>query len=262
MSGRRVIVHAGFHKTGTTSVQDFLIRNGENIWPTTALVLPGKLRDGAARNAVSFSRSSKPGQLEDFQIEVGRVIDGLNLGKKRSLVISDENLAGGMPGRDGQSNYSAAPVLMAAMAEVIHAKIDDADLHFVFSTRNSEPWLRSTWFHNLRLSRLALDYKDYKTLYRSAAQHGGIIREVKKAVGDCPVHRIRLENVGNAHEGPAETIIDLLNIPERWRSKFVKSGVANPSPHADLADAFLDLNRSDLDDDEVVLRKKALLQTS
>jgi hypothetical protein len=35
--GRRIVVHAGFHKTGTTSAQAFLAENGPVLWPVMAL---------------------------------------------------------------------------------------------------------------------------------------------------------------------------------------------------------------------------------
>jgi hypothetical protein len=56
MPGRRVIVHAGFHKTGTTSAQHYLRANSKHIYPRSALVFPVHLANGAARMAIRYSR--------------------------------------------------------------------------------------------------------------------------------------------------------------------------------------------------------------
>ena len=41
----RIVIHAGFHKTGTTTVQRFLKENSETLWPLTAIGLRHRFPD-------------------------------------------------------------------------------------------------------------------------------------------------------------------------------------------------------------------------
>ena len=42
---RRIVLHAGFHRTGTTSAQKTLRLNGSALWPRMALELPHRMTE-------------------------------------------------------------------------------------------------------------------------------------------------------------------------------------------------------------------------
>jgi len=158
MVGPRVIVHAGFHKTGTTSVQKFLRANGKHIYPRCALVLPGRLRKGAALMAVRYSRFGTDALLDQYGSDLHEVLSKIER-KNRAVLISDENIAGRMPGQDGQLTYSATSALMARTEDVICDIYGaETDVVFHFTTRAPQDWLRSTYKHNL-VGRLGLPHR-------------------------------------------------------------------------------------------------------
>lgn len=256
----RVVVHGGFHKTGTTSAQQFLWSNGEFMFPRAALVLPGKLRHGAARMAVRYSRTGKAGHLSDYKDALAMVLGGLDLGLKRHAVISDENLCGRMPGRDGHEGYDAAPALMAATAEVIRDAIHpDADIHFLFTTRDADIWLRSCWLHNLRNSRLELDFDAYRAFHEETANLADTVEAIRQTVSPHPVHSVALEDLSGNPEGPAAAILQLLDHPRHLRDQMRPAQRLNTAPQPELADQLLEMNRSDLHDAALTQRKAALL---
>jgi len=113
---RRIVVRAGFHKTGTTSAQSFLAENGPVLRPAMALGMGYKFR----RRFQSY-------------------LNGLNLGK-RDLLISSEELSGHMPGRGDLADYSAAPILMRENKDVLKTTYPNCDLTFVFTLRKAETW--------------------------------------------------------------------------------------------------------------------------
>ena len=102
MPGRRVIIHAGFHKTGTTTIQRYLRSNGKHIWPRCSLTLPGRVRNGAALMAVRYSRYGTPALLDAFARDLHETLSAIDVGQSRKVLISDENLAGRMPGRESR----------------------------------------------------------------------------------------------------------------------------------------------------------------
>lgn len=261
MEGRRIVIHGGFHKTGTTSAQNFIFDNGPLIWPHAATVLPGRTRARVARHAVRYSVGNAQPDLNRFRRGLAEVLGGLNLGK-RAVLISDENLCGRMPGRDGQAGYGSAPDLMAAMIRVIRRFVEkDADIHFVFTTRDPKDWLRSTWLHNLRTSRLTLDFESYAAIHSEAADLGRVVEEIGAAVAPYPVHTARIEALADNPEGPAAPLIQLLGIPNEKRTRLTGLGRANIGPAVAVAPQLLALNRSDLADDVLAARKAALLDS-
>ncbi len=145
MPGRRVIVHAGFHKTGTTTVQQYLRANSKHLWKRCALVLPTKLHSNAARMAVRYSRFGTDALLQHYEADLYAALSALDVGDKRTVLISDENLSGQMPGRNGQMGYSATPALMSRTEDAICDVFGvETDVVFVFTTRAPEAWLKST----------------------------------------------------------------------------------------------------------------------
>lgn len=258
MPPRRVIVHAGFHKTGTTSAQRFLLANGAHIWPRCALVLPGKLRGGAATMAVRYSRFQTAALLAAFATDLRTALAAIDVGAKRCVLISDENLAGRMPGRDGQAGYSATPALMAQTETVVRDVFgDDTDITFHFTTRQPDDWLRSTYAHNLRTSRLTLDWADYAAHYAPAADLTRVVQAVQRAV----TGRVQSADLGMLHgpHGPAAPLVNLIALPDHLLRKIGPSPIENKGPDAGLIAQLLDLNRSTLTDDALRQAKAARL---
>ncbi|AGI66364.1 hypothetical protein OAN307_c06370 [Octadecabacter antarcticus 307] len=258
MPRRRVIVHAGFHKTGTTSAQRFLRANGKNIWPRCSLVLPGRLRKGAARMAVRYSRYGKPALLDAFADDLHATLSKIDQTSSRKVLISDENIAGRMPGRDGQMCYSATPTLMARAEDVICDVFGtETDVVFYFTTRDPQSWIKSTYKHNLRTSRLTMDEAAYMATYAPAADLDGVTKAVAAAVTGS-VCSIDLADL-NGPEGPAQPLMDLIELPEHRRRKLVPHPVENAGPDDRFLADLLALNRSNLSDKALITAKADLL---
>lgn len=258
MPGRRVILHAGFHKTGTTSAQRFLLANGKNIWPRRAMVLPGKIRKTASRMAVRYSVQGKTALLDAFAEDLQTALRAIDPGEKRAILISDENLAGRMPGRDGQLGYTATPSLMARAEDVICGVFGaEADVVFHFTTRHPETWLRSTYKHNMRASRLTLDWGDYAAKFAFASDLLSVTEDVASAVTGT-VFSAALEALDGPF-GPAAPLIDLMELPPHLRKNLMPQPPQNPSPRDEHLPKLLELNRSDLSDDAVMDAKRQLL---
>lgn len=258
MPHRRVVVHAGFHKTGTTTVQAFLRANRKHIFPRCALVLPRRLRGGAARYAVRYSRFGTEGLLNEFGYALRSVLRALDV-KNRNVLICDENLAGLIPGREGQLGYHATPTLMVRMEGVIREVFGhDTDVQFHFTTRAPQDWLGSVYKHVLRTSRLGMELDEFLATYRAASDLNGVATEVADAVKGTVTTRDLGSFAG--HEGPAEPLIDLIQLPAHLRRRLN----AVPRENIGVADGrikdLLALNRSTLSDRALKAAKTELLK--
>lgn len=258
--GRRIVVHAGFHKTGTTTIQNFLQHHGPVLWPHTALALPFRLRKGAARAARRYDDSRSPAALDELSRELTALFDSLSLGLHRRLLLSDESLSGRMPGYPGVTAYEAAVPLMERIAGAITDFYPDPDLTFILTTRAPDAWLRSTWKHAVRHARVTEDFPDFAARQRPGADLSGLTDTIRKALSPLEVVESPLETAALLPLGPAQPVVDLLALPPSTVDQLRPAPPANPGPSDDAVAEMLRLNRSGLAGEALEAAKAALDQ--
>ena len=258
---RRVVIHAGFHKTGTTTAQQFLMHNGTHIWPHHAIAIQYRIRD-PLQYALAYSTGAGQFALDEFRSRFSDFLGSLDLGAGRGLIISAENMAGMMPGKNALvEGYSACPVLMKTVAECIEEVIDpNTDLRFHFSTRDKDAWLRSIWWHNLSKTRLTENFNDFAAALGPTCELDDTVQQVQKTVAPYNVTSAALEQVSAQKFGPATPLIDLLNLPDKARTALQNIPAENVMPKRDLVKTFLKLNRSDLSASDLASAKQVLLE--
>ncbi|MHC0054258.1 hypothetical protein [Actibacterium sp. D379-3] len=256
---QRVVIHAGFHKTGTTSIQATLRANGPVLWPVMALALRGKIQPvvSAARG---YSTWRDPISLAKAGTRFGAFVRGLELSPRRQLLISAEELSGHMPGRGDLADYSAAPDLMQCYADELEDIFGDRlDLTFFFSLRQPGAWLKSVYWEHVKSSRMVLDFDDYAARYAGSADLPATIDEVCRAVTPHEVRSAWLEEVGDLPLGPATPLLDLMRLPDARRAALTPGPRRNVGRGDDLLQELLRINRSDLGPEAAKLAKATLL---
>lgn len=256
---QRVVIHAGFHKTGTSSVQDTLRLNGPLLYPQMALGLRPKLKP-IIHAARGYSTWRDPISLAKTALRFGDYVRQLDLPPRRQLLISAEELAGHLPGRDTLADYSAAPDLMrvyaAQLTEIFGRRLD---LTFVFSMRLPEPWLRSAYWEHVKASRMVLDFDDYADRYRGSTDLPAIVNDIITEVAPCKVEAFWLEDCADLPLGPATPILDLMRLTPERRAQLKPAPRSNVALGDAVLTELLALNRSDLDPDALLAAKKAVL---
>ncbi len=253
-----MILHPGFHKTGTSSLQACLAINRAALAPYARIVLLDALA-GPVRYATRFATGGDLLDLAGFSAafaDVCAAVAGAD-----TVVISCEGLSGRTPGKKGIVDYRAAVPLAHAMAAGVRAVFGGkARLTLLYTTRGAQGWLLSAWRHNLLGYRVTEDFDAFSARCAGAADFAAITGQVAQTVRRAQVTSVALESVQNAPLGPAEAVLALLDLPEAVRAGLVNPGLRNMGSSADLSAALLALNRSDLPDDEVKRRKTALLR--
>lgn len=255
---RRIIIHAGFHKTGTTSLQQTLRANRAALRPDIRLVLrPGMT--ALCETARAYSRSREDYDLGLVKYEAALLVEQLQSEDAGTIILSSEDLSGHMPGRHGLHGYGAAPHLMRALSVAFVAVSPDDELSFLFTTRAAEPWLRSCHAQHLRTARMTWNEAEYCKRMKPSADHDRIIELVRREVPAYPVLMAALEDHAERRLGIAEVVLDMLELgPER------RAALSGPAPHnpalpAEIRAELLQLNRSDLDAAALRHAKRALI---
>jgi len=254
---RRIIVHAGFHKTGTTTVQKTLRANRRLLRDHVRIVLrPGMV--AACEAARAYSQARDPVTLALFGYELAQLADGWRKSDTRPVLLASEDLAGHMPGRRELRRYDATPRLMQTLAATFGDVLGQVRLAYYFSTRKPAPWLRSCYHQHLRATRITQTAEEYARAHASSARLGRAVYAVRKAVAPHPVSDCLLEDTHSLRLGPVDPVLDLLDIPAEVRAQIVPQPPANTAPSSAKAHALLSLNRSDLDDTALKAAKRAV----
>lgn len=258
---RRVIVHAGFHKTGTSTAQTTLQRNRQLLAPHLQVILrPGMV--AACEAARAFSERRDVLDMALFRYELARLTETWEAADRRPVLLASEDLGGHMPGRRGLSGYDAVPALMRALAETLVEAMPGAMVQFHFSTRAAAPWLASCYRQNLRTTRLTLDQATYARRFRASAALDAVVDAVAAAVAPCEVRRCALEACATRPLGPLAPLLDLVGLPETVRGALVPQPPANTALPQAVLDRFLALNRSGLDDAALRAAKRIVGRTA
>ncbi len=252
----KMLIHPGFHKTGTTSVQKMLIRNKKRISQETHVFLHRHIQP-VCEWARAYSASRETYDLVGYTLELTEFLQRLIDAPRMHVCISAEDLLGHMPGRRGLTSYDAAPVLMKTFVETVENVLPfQMEMIFYFSVRDAEPWLKSCHSQHLRTVKMELDEAQYIEAYRDSARLGRVIDLVRVAVAPHRVEWGRLEDTRDLRLGPLEPIIDLLEISSVKRAQIKTLPPQNEALPDSLRQEFLRINRSDMPWPEAQLAKK------
>ena len=258
MTPRRIIIHAGFHKTGTTHLQQTLRANRAALRPDVRLVLrPGM--NALCESARGYSKTREDYDLGLVKYEAAMLMEVLERETAPTLVISSEDLSGHMPGRHGLRSYGAAPDLMRALSVAFKAVDPNAQLTFFFTTRDADPWLRSCYAQHLRTARMIWDEAEYLKRLKASAALSPIIDQIRSEVPDSDVVTAPLEAHANRPLGMAEALLDLLELPESRRAKFAPPPPRKAALSAGVCTELLALNRSGLEPAALKKAKRAVI---
>lgn len=254
---RAIVIHAGFHKTGTSSIQQVLRRNRPLLKPHMAIRLKPQMGD-LLHATRGYSTWRDPLTLMKAERRFVKLLKGLPGMPRRVLCLSAEELSGHMPGRGDLRDYSAAPVLMARFAKLCAQVFPDCPVSFCFGIRPPADWLRSAWAEHVKSSSMVLDFDDFTTQYAGAANLVDITEAIAAQTA-CPVHLIDLARHSAA---PAAPLLDLCDVPQDVQQQLEPVAPTNTRlPEHVLLD-LLGANRAYEDRDARKAAKTAILKAA
>lgn len=260
----RVIVHAGFHKTGTTSLQDFLARNRKAFRPYCKLYIRGDLKRSFHLCRVYGSLPVIATRLA-FRYAFRQFLKGIP--DSPAIVLSRECFSGvvlGNPRALCNPSFQYAPIAVRLAREIIRELRrrfgTDTQIEFLYTTRERDAFLQSTYAHVVAGSRLALDAPDFFAQFDDGFSLENEAGQIATKIDPVKVHIEPLENVATSPFGPGEILLRVLGVPETEWDRFVAPRKRNQSQPKSLESEFLALNRSGLRGQELKDAKLALVK--
>jgi hypothetical protein len=253
---RRIVIHAGFHKTGTTTLQETLALNARTLLPHVELYLQhGALISSLAHAVLDFSGNRCKDTKANITACAKTFFALIDQDDPRPVLISSESLSGHFPGSSGVGKYAPAPIAMALIREAWRDVVGDVDgFETYYSTRRTG-WLASCHWQRLKNNRSQMSLDAYMARYAAAADHDAIIDDIRKTLGAQAVHTSALEDISH----PIGPILNILNLAH-LRGTLTLPPNANTFLGEEARAKLLDLNRSSTWGVEFERAKAAILQ--
>ncbi|NNU79708.1 hypothetical protein HMH01_04560 [Halovulum dunhuangense] len=224
----RVVVHAGFHKTGTSSLQRCLQKNRKALSSRILYVRRTDINRAAQTAALVARRPSALTRLL-FRWQLVRGLRSLPGPEGRTVVISAERLSGLMPGRKGAWSFAVAPELAVETLRAVRAVWGaDADVTFVYTTRKRDAWINSAWRHQVKHDGLAIPFEQFAGRTAGIPDMDALVARISARIAPVPVLTAPLEIHGPRRLGPVEAVLDLIGLPDPERAAL------RPGPQANV----------------------------
>ncbi len=241
---RRILVHAGFHKTGTSTIQGFLRSNRRALRPwfipfaKEAFPEVGKLTRIFGQRPFPWRKRAIRRGLRDF---LASVPDGHN------IVLSREALLGAMPGYEDWrgrrlAGYPAAPALTKILRAELVRRFPDAEISWLFTTRDHDAWVRSIWGHHVRTTDITESAESFAASVIALPSTVEIAAALAKHLAPQRVITAPLEEISRHPCGPAGAVLDAMSVPVSAYAKFNMVPAANVGPDPQQAEHMLSLN--------------------
>ena len=258
---RQILLHPGFHKTGTSSAHHFLWVNRDALAPYFDLRMFRHLKEVSALCA-QVSKTRDPLEMMDIVELLDQSFATHPVNKDRDLLISCKGFCGHLPCNPTVPTYESVPMLMTVLAGYLADRFPDAQVKVIFTTRDRDSWLFSMYRQQLRGHRLMLDFDEFANTYIKASDLLGIVNETAEALAPLPVMFMSMEDAVTHPKGPGGALVDQMNVPAKVKAKLLPVGTDNEGPDSNLWHAFLAHNRSTEPDRQVHQLKNLLAQNA
>jgi|GEM_PF-275626 len=254
-----IVFHAGFHKTGTTSLQAALRLHRAPLAALFAVetraASPAFLAAAEAARALSIN----PQASADLRRTLAAWAEGLALQPGQGLLASSEDFAGHLPGRFGLPDYRAALPIAQAICAALRHRFPDRPLTLLYTTREPAGWLRSIHWQLSKHDDMTMGPNRFARSHAAAADFAPLLARLRATLPDIRILHADLADLASRRLGPVEAMYDAARLPGTMIAGLAVPPRANRAPPHDLARLFVKLNRSDLPRDRLRQLKRDML---
>lgn len=241
---RRLIVHLGVQKTGSTGLQRHLRMNSDALAGRLVPLTPekGSPMRPLGRAAVAYSLSPTEQTARALEEALQEVLSELPR-NDLPVLLSHENLAGAMPGNSGETAlYPALPQI----AWMVMRTARDFDVEFVIYTRDMATWRPSVWAQAVRTDGYTGTLPEFLQATAALPAWDDLTDRIGRVIGAQNITCFRLEDEPRdghpgrlllRHAGLSDGDIDALTPLD---------GTANPRLNAGATEFLRRLNQSAL----------------
>lgn len=251
----QVLIHPGFHKTGTTTLQRTVLHNRHVLENRVNFLLPDDLNE-VGHLAKRYSMKPNSRTILKMKRALRLCFTRVSEHSDTPVLVSCEAFSGQIPGRKSVWAYEQTHQILAAMVDEVK-KIygDSTQVTIWFTTRNTHDWMKSIYWQNLRSNRITDDFTEYQKLLQPGSNLNAVVQKTRQHLGETA--KVVSTDILDCHGllGPLGKALEILGVQKEGVAQI---GNKNVQPRNGI-DTLLRLNRSDLDDEELSITKRAYL---
>lgn len=250
---RKILIHAGLHKTATTTAQQTLLHNARLLEPHIELHSRREtLSLGDAALGLAEARN-KPAKATLYEAAY-YYFKSLQTGDPRPVVFSDENFVGHYIGRPNIFRYGATHVILEQIKEAWMAVMGPAAPFEVYISTRRTGWIEACYWERVKRTRFTQDLQVFQEKFADAADHNAVLERVRERLGPACVHTCEMEQM----QHPALSLLEVLGMADLFENFDIPDNKNMRLPQ-DVSSQLLALNQSDLSFKDMQRAKKALL---
>lgn len=172
---KKVWIHLGPHKTGSTSIQRYLGHHADVLEKRYDTAYISK------NETLELSRSLKQRAWLDASEHLIKLRSRIVSTECQNIIVSDEDLSGDMPGRSGTKRvypriFEHSRLMLEAM--------EGFDVKFLFLRRDEDHWIRSVYIQLLKHRQKFSSLDEFHDFLRFDDGWEGVTKKVKQRLGD------------------------------------------------------------------------------
>jgi len=264
-SGKSVIVHPGLRKTGTTTIQAML-RENEALLANHVAAL-GRFTTPSTeemhRAGHSFAQAPGPATAREVRRAARRMARTLHHVPQRTVILTDENLAGRRLVSGGRDFFDLAaevlPILEEELAE--HAP------RFVLTTRERGGWLQSCYNQDVKRHKYAGEYEAWLE-ENAACRDWEAGAAIVRAALHSPTFFVPMERDREGGRFLGQTLLEIAGLPDEVLARVTAGPRSNPSLDPVQIELIREINALDLPHSvtrevvDVIRRRRDLLRSA
>jgi hypothetical protein len=173
---KKVIVHIGPHKTGTTAIQNWMQTNRRYLSANGICFLSSAKTYRAAKLLAEASYQEASEILQSLSSLIAEVVEP-------TIILSHEDFSGELPGRGRQR--AIYPRFLKNL-RTLKRSLTPHDITFLFFERSEDDWLLSCYHQHLRHRTQFHDFEDFKN-FLTKPSWPDLLSKVHPVIGDALV---------------------------------------------------------------------------
>ena len=255
----RFLIHAGFHKTGTSSLQRTMEQNADALADRVRVITKDETST-LRRAAQLYAQAGDAEALELLKESVAALLVEVDPDETRDVVLSEEDLCGLIPWRHGKTGYDDAPRIIKQMCDGVATHFPEHEVQVLLTLRQTATWAKSCYSQHLRSTDIQLSLEEYLQTAAARCDLSAAAEHISAAIAPITVKLAWLEDLSSTPLGPAMAALTRLPQAHWIMDQLTPCPPANTTLPEALAAEFLRLNRSGLDGWDLKSAKKQARQ--
>ncbi|WP_299962084.1 hypothetical protein [uncultured Roseobacter sp.] len=195
---KTVWVHIGPHKTGTTALQSYLRTQEAHLAKSGVAYV-------STDETLAAARDLAHGHFADAERRLAGIAARLTDIPVPQVLLSHEDLAGNLPGRDGGRRIYPR---LTKNLRILRRALRPHRVEVVFFTRTETDWLRSCYHQHLRFRTRFADFAAFKARYDDNFQWERALAKPRELLGK----RLHILPYGTTSDAGTRALLQLMKV--------------------------------------------------